>query len=208
VPPPLEAQIIDLVDEIAYNHHDLDDGFESRLLEPEAFAEAVPLFGRPYRQAQAAWPGQGPDMWIKLALRRVIDALASDLIATTQERIDSLDIRSVEHVRAQPGWLVGLSAPVARDNALLKQNLRGELYRHPRMNEARSFFAGVLEDLFEVYRAQPGEMPERFLEIGRGEGMARAACDYLAGMTDRFALQEHRRLCDGPGPEGAPVASR
>jgi dGTPase len=207
-PPPLEAQMIDLVDEIGYNHHDLDDGIESGLLDLEDLAESVPLFGRPYGEAARSWPGADPLLWVKIGLRRVIDTLVTDLIDTTRGRITDAGLASTEDVRAQPEWIVGLSAAVARENASLKTYLRERLYRHPRMNDARTFFAGVLEDLFEAYRRQPHEIPPRFVEFVRDEPTDRIACDYLAGMTDRFALQEHRRLCGGPGPEGAPLASR
>ncbi|MDH3285236.1 MAG: deoxyguanosinetriphosphate triphosphohydrolase [Acidobacteriota bacterium] len=207
-PPPLEAQIIDLVDEIAYNHHDLDDGLESRLLDLPSLVDGVPLFGRPFRAAQSAHPTLDDWMWIKISLRGVIDRLVTDLIESTSECIEALEIRSVDDVRRQAGWIVSLSDRATEGNAALKQFLREKLYRHPRMIETRSFFARVLRELFEAYRDLPGEMPERFAGYVETSTAARAAGDYIAGMTDRFALQEHRRLCGGPGPEGVPFASR
>jgi dGTPase len=189
VPPPVEAQMIDLVDEIAYNHHDIDDGLESRLLEVEDLAGAVPLFGRAYREAARRWPAQGERMWVKIALRGVIDALVSDLVGTTRSELTARNLRSVDDVRAQERWLAALSPPVAAENRALKRYLHEKLYRHPRILETKRHLAEVLKDLFSAYAAQPAEMPDRYAALAGSEGAARAACDYLAGMTDRFALQ-------------------
>ncbi|GAB4223186.1 MAG: deoxyguanosinetriphosphate triphosphohydrolase [Acidobacteriota bacterium] len=208
VPPPIEAQIIDIVDEIAYNHHDLEDGFESRLLDADELADAVPLFGEPYRAAAREHPSHDPWMWIKIALRRVIDRLVSDLVATTGTRLRELGIRDVDEVRARPEWLAGLSAPVAEANRRLKSYLGDRLYAHPRIAEVKQFLGTVLVELFEVYVARPDEMPPRFRRRIAEAGPRRVACDYLAGMTDRYALLEHERLCGGPGPSGIPFATR
>ncbi len=208
LPPPLESQMIDLVDEIAYNHHDIDDGLESRLIEAAELASAVPLFGRAFTEAARRWPVHEERMWVKVALRRVIDTLVGDLVAHTREAIASRNLRSVEEVRRQPEWLAALSPAVAAENRALKEYLHENLYRHPRIVEVKRHLARVLEDLFAVYRSRPEEMPARYSELAAEEGNARAACDYLAGMTDRFALQEHGRLCGGPGPEAFPFATR
>jgi dGTPase len=208
VPPPVEAQMIDLVDEIAYNHHDIDDGLESRLLDVDDLAGAVPLFGRAYRDAARRWPAQGDRMWVKIALRTVIDALVSDLVDTTRAELTARNLRSVGDVRAEDRWLAALSTPVAAENRALKRYLHEKLYRHPRILETKRHLADVLRDLFAAYAAHPVEMPERFAALAEAEGPERAASDYLAGMTDRFALQEHRRLCGGPGPEAFPFATR
>jgi dGTPase len=207
-PPPLEAQIIDLVDEIAYNHHDLEDGFESGLLDLEELVGAVPLFGEPYREAAARWPGQDRWMWVKVALRRLIDHLVSDLIDETSRRVHGARIRSLEDVRASSEWLVSMSEPVWRAEKALKNTLHQRLYRHPRIAEAKRHFARVLEDLFVAYRDAPGGLPARFRERLEPDGSARVACDYIAGMTDRFALDEHERLCGGPSLAQRPSATR
>ncbi len=208
VPPPVEAQMIDLVDEIAYNHHDIDDGLESRLLEVDDLVRTVPLFGRVYQDAARRWPAQGDRMWVKIALRGVIDTLVSDLVDTTRAELTARGLHSVDDVRAQARWLAALSPPVAAENRVLKHYLHEHLYRHPRILETKRHLADVLRDLFAAYAARPAEMPERFAALAETEGAARAASDYLAGMTDRFALQEHRRLCGGPGPDAFPFATR
>jgi dGTPase len=147
-------------------------------------------------------------MWVKIALRGVIDALVSDLVATTRAELTARALRSVDDVRAQERWLAALSPAVADDNRALKRYLNEKLYRHPRILETKRHLAEVLRDLFAAYAARPGEMPERYAALAAAEGPARAASDYLAGMTDRFALQEHRRLCGGPGPDAFPFATR
>lgn len=207
-PPTLEGQLIDLVDEIAYNHHDLEDGFESGLLDRDTLVDAVPLFGEPYRKAAREFPSSGSWMWIKIALRALIDRLVTDLIATTSARIADANLRCVEDVRAQAAWLVGMSNETARANRALKSHLQAELYDHPRIREAKAHFARVLRDLLLAYTERPGEIPDRFRRRLAGLPPERLACDYLAGMTDRYALLEHRRLCGGPGPDSLPTATR
>jgi dGTPase len=208
VPPPLEAQIIDLVDEIAYNHHDIEDGLESGLLDLDGLVGEVPLFGEPFRAAARAHPESGPRMWIKIALRRVIDRMVTDLVRTTEARIESRGIGTLEDVRAQGDWLAGLSEETVGHARQLKRHLHEVLYQHPRIQQIKQHFARVLEDLFEAYRSGRAPLPPRFAERAREDGLDRAVVDYIAGMTDRFAMLEHRRLCDGPGPDVAPSATR
>lgn len=207
-PPPVEAQMIDLVDEIAYNHHDIDDGLESRLLDLEELAEVIPLFGRPFREARDAGPGLAPAMLVKIALRRMIDRLVSDLVENTAATLRDQGVGSLADIRAGGEWQAGLSPAVARENRELKNFLNERLYRHPRILEIKRPLARVLADLFLAYTSRPAELPLRFVERDLEEGARRVAADYIAGMTDRFALQEHRRLCGGPGPDALPFATR
>ncbi len=207
-PPPIEAQMIDLVDEIAYNHHDIEDGLESRLLDLESLVEAVPLFGEPYASAAERWPEHGSWMWAKIALRGVIDRLVSDLCSNIAHELRHRGIDSLAEVRAQPEWIVALPPATAAANRTLKTFLRQSLYRHPRIQETKEFFSHVLHELFAAYTATPRELPARYQARIEHDGALRAACDYIAGMTDRFAMQEHRRLCGGPGPRGIPFATK
>lgn len=208
LPPPLEAQMIDLVDEIAYNHHDIDDGLESRLMALDDLVESVPIFGRPFREARARYPEHGERMWVKIALRRVIDRLVSDLVQEAQRQIDARRITSVADVRAQEKWIVGLSEDVGSENRELKQFLHRRLYRHQRIQEVKAFYGSVLADLFHIYCRHPEELPERFTRRAEAEGVPRAVCDYIAGMTDRFAQGEHRRLTGAEGGPPPPSATR
>ncbi|MBP7147766.1 MAG: deoxyguanosinetriphosphate triphosphohydrolase [Acidobacteria bacterium] len=207
-PPPLEAQQIDLVDEIAYNHHDIDDGLESTLLDVDDLADSVPLFGRPYHAARRAHPARDAAMWVKIALRGVIDTLVGDLVRTTRGQIEARGLRSLDDVRAQERWIVGMSEHTARENRELKAYLEECLYRHPRILDVKRRLADVLRDLFHAYTTDPRQMPQRFLARAAQDGIPRSAGDYIAGMTDRFALQEHHRLCGGPGPDVLPFATR
>ncbi len=206
--PPLEAQMIDLVDEIAYNHHDIDDGLESGLLDLASLVAEVPIFGTPYEDAAKEWPAENCWMWVKIALRRMIDRMVSDLVSTTRTRLEGLGLRSVDELRAQEGWLVGLSSELARENRCLKEYLRRALYRHPRINATRVFYADVLADLFGAYVSGRAKLPDSFAKRWQNQGLQRSVCDYIAGMTDRFALEEHRRLCGGPGSEISPAVTR
>ena len=208
VPPPLESQMIDLVDEIAYNHHDLEDGLESELIHVAELRREVRLFSEAWEDATAAKPNAGEWIRIKMSLRRIIDRLVTDMIQTTRERLETRALNSVEQVRGQDEWQVGLSAEVAQMNRDLKAYLLAGLYRHPKIDAAKAFFRTVVEELFSELVARPEKLPRRFREVADREGVVRAVGDYIAGMTDRYALQTHHRVCGGPGPEAAPMATR
>jgi dGTPase len=207
-PPTLEAQLIDLVDEIAYNHHDLEDGFESGLLDRETVVDEVPIFAPLYHAAAREHPSARSWMWIKIALRRLVDRLVTDLIETTRARLVDEGIESVEDLRERPGWIVSLSDELALEEKRLKTFLSDRLYEHPRIGQAKAHFASVLGELFAAYCDEPRRMPERFRARLEADGVQRVACDYIAGMTDRYALDEHERLCGGPGPASRPSATR
>jgi dGTPase len=207
IPPPLEAQLIDLVDEIAYNHHDIDDGLESGLLELESLVEEVPLFGEPYRTARDRHPETHWHVLVNVALRGLIGELVTDLIDTTRKRIEMLGIASVDDVRACPEPMVAFSPEVGERNIALKRFLSRNLYQHPRIEATKAKAAAVLRALFQVYRGRPEVMPAKFARRGREEGMTRSACDYLAGMTDRYVIDEYRRLVDPSLPPRDPLVA-
>jgi dGTPase len=194
--PPLEAQMIDIVDEIGYNHHDLDDGLESKLLELEELCEEVPLFGEAHRAARQRWPQADRHSWINTALRQVIDRLVGDLIQTTRSRIEQAGVRSVGEVRSAPAQLVGLSEEVATANRRLKKFLNERLYRHHRIERMRDKYRRILIGLFARYRENIMLLPESQRRKRSEEGTERLIADYIAGMTDRYALDEYRRLFD------------
>ena len=195
--PPLEAQMIDLVDELAYNHHDVDDGLESRLIDLEELCGSVALFEEAVTEAKKRWPSAERHAWINVSLRRVIDRLVSDLIATTRGRIEASGVQSIEDVRSAPRPLVGLSEDLAAANRQLKRFLNQRLYRHPRIETTRDTYRRVLIDLFTAYRENPLLLPDSQRRRNADEGTARLIADYIAGMTDRYALDEHRRLFGG-----------
>ncbi len=194
--PPLEAQMIDLVDEIAYNHHDIDDGLESGLLDEAELAESVPLFGEPLARARREWPAADPRQIRTAALRGLIDELVSDLLATTRSRIADSGVSSVEDVRALPEPLVVLSDPVRERNRTLKAFLGERLYRHPRIERMKDKSRRILVALFERYVENPRLLTEEAQRRIETEGLHRAIADFVAGMTDRYATEEYLRLYD------------
>ena len=196
--PPLEAQMIDLVDEIAYNHHDIDDGLDSGLLDLDALAEAVPLFGEPYREARLRLAGVARRQVAYDALRRMINALVSDLIETTRRNVEAAGVETTDAVRHAGRSLVGLSVQFAELNSELKAYLHQHLYRHQRIERMKDKARRLLIALFERYRDNPRLLPDDTRARAETDSVERVIADYIAGMTDRFAIEEFQRLFD-PG---------
>jgi len=194
--PPLEARVADAADEIAYTNHDLDDGLRSGLLTWE-FLEEVPLW-RDARDEARGRVGAGASERVLRAqtIVRLLDRLATDLLEETARRLEGAQIGSPEQVRASPEPLVGFSPEVDREALALKRFLRERLYRHPRVRRMNRKAERVLRDLFQLYREAPDELPGHVRARFAEDGEARAVADYVAGMTDRFALEEHRVLLD------------
>ena len=191
--PSLEAQLVNLADELAYNAHDVDDGVRSGLIMLEQLHE-VPLLAQSHAAVLAAHPGLGGRRMLYEMLRRMLSAQVGDLIASTsaalQRAEDEHGALDAERVRRLPP-LVTLSEPLREQTSDLKRFLFRELYRHPRVMQTTALARTVVAELFAVYRSQPAEMPADY--AGANDG-ARAVADYIAGMTDRFALREHERL--------------
>ncbi len=198
--PGLEAQIADLADAIAYNNHDIDDGLRSGLVTVEELRD-VALFAR-HHDAVVARHGKPPGRrLVHEVIRRMIHEVASDLIEESARRIAAARPADIEAVRAQPGPLAGFSEAREREHRELKKFLRARLYRHEKLQAARVGAGKVLEELFAGFMADVSRMPAEHrdsairLEAESGEaGRARAVADYIAGMTDRYAFQEHARL--------------
>jgi dGTPase len=187
--PALEAQLCNLADEIAYNAHDIDDGVRSGLITLEQVAE-VPLFGRYLAEAQREHPQLQGRRVLYEAIRRMLSALVYDAIDATRTALAEAGPESADAVRALPP-LVRFSETARAECAELKKFLFQDLYRHPRVTETTSQAQEVVRELFHVYLAAPGEMQAGF--TARPDS-ARAVADYIAGMTDRYALREHERL--------------
>ena len=194
--PPLEAQLIDLVDEIAYNHHDVDDGLSSGLLEPEALAAAVPIFGEPLARAAAQWPGADPRRIHTAALRGLVDTLVTDLIETTEANVARSGVATLEDVRAADAPLAALSPEIAAHNRTLKGYLRAHLYHHHRIERMKDKAKRILCALSDRYLDNPLLLPDDARRRAPAEGIHRAIADYIAGMTDRYANEEYLRLFD------------
>ena len=198
--PTLEAQLANLADEIAYNNHDIDDGLRSGLLTVDQL-EGIDFFARHKREAEAAFPGIGGRRVINETVRRMINALIIDLIDTSSVRIRAAGVQSVDDVR-NAGPLIAFSEAM-RDEALqLKRFLRKNLYQHYQVNRMTSKARRIVVELFDIFMNEPMLLPPDY-QIASTEGIgaeehqgrqARSVADYIAGMTDRYAMREHRRL--------------
>jgi dGTPase len=187
--PSLEAQLCNLADEIAYNAHDIDDGVRSGLITLEQVAQ-VPLFGLHHRETLRDFPDLQGRRVLYEAIRRMLSALVYDAIAATQARIAQAAPTDADQVRAC-GPLVTFSDEVRAQAAVLKSFLFHQLYRHPRVSETAAQAQEVVRELFACYVAEPTQMQAGF---AAREDLHRAVADYIAGMTDRYALREHERL--------------
>ena len=191
--PSLEAQLANLADEIAYNNHDVDDGLRSGLITP-AQLEELDLFARHRREVEANFPGIVGRRAIHEIIRRMINALIVDLIDTSQARIAAAQPGSLDDVRNAPP-LIAFSEAMAAEAALLKRFLRENLYRHYQVNRMTSKARRIVGELFDVFMREPNLLPPDHSVAGADRHRhARRVADYIAGMTDRYAIREHRRL--------------
>ncbi|MFT4192071.1 MAG: deoxyguanosinetriphosphate triphosphohydrolase [Comamonas sp.] len=198
--PSLEAQLTNLADEIAYNAHDIDDGVRSGLLAIEQL-EAVELFDRHRRAALADHPTLAGKRLLYESIRRMLSALVYDLLDATRARLAQTRPDSADAVRALPP-LVGFSDAAAAECVALKQFLMRNLYRHPQVTRSMDQAQRAVRELFAIYLADPAQMSpdyatRRETEAGlpsSSGGLPRVVADYIAGMTDRYALREHERL--------------
>jgi dGTPase len=189
--PSLEAQLTNLADEIAYNNHDVDDGLRSGLLTLDAL-ESVPIFARHRAQASVQHPGVTGRRLIHETVRRMVNTLVSDLTRSSREHIAAHAPKSVEVVRAAPP-LVAFSPAISEEQQELKGFLRRQLYRHHQVNRMMSKARRIVRDLFGAFSGEPALLPAEFQARVQSDGV-RAVADYIAGMTDRYAIREHRRL--------------
>ena len=196
--PSLEAQVANLADEIAYNNHDVDDGLRAGLLDVETLT-AAELFREQYETVRARWPALAGRRVIHETIRAMINRQATDLLDTSRAAIDAARPGSVDEVRGHGAALILFSAPMIEQHRELKRLLRQELYRHYRVFRMSMKAQRIVKNLFDVFfntpRALPRDSQQRIEERGGGESdRARLVADYVAGMTDRFAIAEYRRL--------------
>jgi dGTPase len=192
--PTMEAQLVDFVDEIAYNNHDVDDGLSSGMFTVDQI-RAVALF----REAHDDALGRGLEderIVRHHVVRWIIEHCVNDLIAATQASLARAEVRSVEEVRKAGRRLVVYSPPVAEEVRELKEFLLRNMYRHYRVVRMGDKAGRILRDLFQSYVDEPRQLPPHFQEQIERDGVHRVVCDYIAGMTDRFAVDEHRKLFD------------
>ena len=189
--PSLEAQLCNLADAIAYNAHDIDDGVRSGLLGFEQLQE-VELFRHYREQAVREHPqlATRPRRWLYESIRRMLSEQVYDVIDTTRAALAQAGVGSADEAR-QAGPLVRFGEPMRERSAALKQFLFARLYRHPQVMQTTGQAQQVVRELFDAYLDQPGEMGPEF---ALREDRQRSVADYIAGMTDRFAMREHERL--------------
>jgi dGTPase len=203
--PPLEAQLIDLVDEIAYNTADLDDGFEAHLLDFEQLRAEVPIFDAAYVEVDRTHPSGLHKLKFNEALKRVLDRLASDLIEHTREAMDASGAENVEDVRRLPKRLASFSGEVAEQNGRLKRFLFQRLYSQPAIAEDRDRSVVALDALFGFFLEHPERMPKYYADLAMDEPRHRVVCDYIAGMTDHFLLRQCQELLGDSASSVAPA---
>jgi len=189
--PSLEAQIANLADEIAYNNHDVDDGLRSGLLTLEQLAD-VKLFAGHLDAVRQAYPGLDDRRLIHETKRRMINTLVTDLIRETEKNIQAHAVRDIAEVRAAPP-LAAFSAEVHEQNRELKVFLHTHLYRHYRVMRMSAKARRIISDLFRAFMEESRLLPPQFHRQAETD-CARAVSDYIAGMTDRYAIREHRRM--------------
>jgi dGTPase len=200
--PSLEAQIANLADEIAYNNHDVDDALRAGLLGTEDLF-SVASFSEAHREVEKRWPELSDRRVVHEVIRRMISRQVTDVLKESQTAVDEQGLQSVEDVRNCGRSLIGFSETMGERHIELKRFLRTHVYRHYRVHRMTVKAARVVAELFESFIGDPRLLPpeardwvaELEQENGR-RGRARAVCDYVAGMTDRFAIAEHARIFD------------
>ena len=197
--PPLEAQLIDLTDEVAYNTADLDDGYEAKLLKLGEIRERVSIFDRFYRQAEQQYPAAIEKLKFNEALKRMLDRMASDLITNTRARVAAASVQSLEEVRAHRERLAAFSPEVDAERLQAKKFLNECLYSNSALKPEKAHSERVITELFEHWVAHPEALPRTYRDHARRQPPHRVVCDYIAGMTDHFILEQHEKHCGAKG---------
>jgi dGTPase len=196
--PPLEAQLIDPADEIAYNCADLDDGYEAKLLTLPRIRRGLRLFDSLYRAIDRKYPTAREKLKFNEALKAMLNILVTDLIDSTRRSLAEARVSSVADVRAQPRRLVGLGPRRARDNKELKEFLNVNLYSHRQVGSERKAIVRCVRRLFRYYLEHPRRLPPFYVAQSQKEPLHRVVCDYIAGMTDNYLVKQYRKHL-GPG---------
>jgi len=195
--PPLEAQLIDLTDEIAYNTADLDDGYEARLLSLEQIRRGVPVFDGFFREVEVIYPDAPNKLKFNEALKRVLNRMVDDLIKNTQKRVTENGIRTLEDVRRSPERLAAFSEQVDAERRQTKEFLYENLYFSPTLADEKDDAERIVRELFTLWMNNPNALPHNYQEKAKAEGesLARVICDYIAGMTDNFIVEQYGKHC-------------
>jgi len=195
--PPLEAQLIDLADEIAYNTADLDDAFSAALFAVDEVREAVPEFNRRYEEAEGHFPGASCRELFQEVVRGLVDMLVTGLARGTVEMAAGAAVGDWNDVRMHPGRLTALLPAAQATNRQLKQFLHHAVYFSEPMVEERRRSAARIAELFDFYVRHPEKLPEYYAEALAASPVHRVVCDYIAGMTDGFFLRCYQQMAAG-----------
>jgi dGTPase len=197
--PPLEAQLIDLADETAYNTADLDDGFSAHLFTAGQVAAEVPQYGEIYQTIEQQFPGATPREKFNEALRQLIDSLVSGLVEGTVQAAQKSGVKTVADVREYPRRLAGFASEAQSASCELKNFLRRHVYSSPELDEGRRRSTEMMGELFDFLLAYPDRLPATSRENIATEPPHRVICDYIAGMTDSFLRRTYEQML-GPIP--------
>jgi len=197
--PPLEAQLIDLTDEIAYNTADLDDAFSARIVDAEQIAAQVPAYAAIYETVEMQFPGAAPREKFQEVLRQLIDALVSGLIEGTVESARASGAGSADEVREYPRRLASFTAESHAASRELKSFLHHHVYSSPALDQDRRRSVAMMAELFQFFLGHPERLPDDYRHRAEAEPRHRLVCDYIAGMTDSFFHRTYEQML-GPTP--------
>jgi len=193
--PPLEAQLIDVADEIAYSTADLDDGYESHLLTLEQIREGIPVFERFYGEVESIYPDAIDKLKFNETLKRMLNRWVGDLIENTKETIRLSGVSNLAGIRSCPHRLVTLSAPVEQERREAKDFLYRNLYFSATLDPEKNDAERVISELFKFWMAKPESLPSSYKEKTAAEPLPRIVCDYIAGMTDNYIYEQYEKYC-------------
>jgi dGTPase len=193
--PPLEAQLIDLTDEIAYNTADLDDGYEAHLLSLDQIREGVPVFDGFFQEVEQIYPHAPDKLKFNESLKRVLNRFVDDLIKNTQRRLNEFNIRTLDDIRAHPERIAAFSPEVEAERKQNKDFLYENLYYTSSLADEKEDAERVVRDLFAFWMKHPHELPRSYREKAVVDSLPRVICDYIAGMTDHFIFEQHDKYC-------------
>jgi dGTPase len=194
--PPLEAQLIDLTDEIGYNTADLDDGYEAHLLTLEQIRAGVPVFDHFFRDVERAYPNAPDKLQFNETLKKVFNRLTGDLITNTQARLKQSSIATLGDVRQQDERVAAFSPAVEAERKQIKNFLYENLYYSASLAEEKDDAERIVSELFAFFMDHPSALPPYYQEKAQQESLPRVVCDYIAGMTDHFIIEQYEKHCD------------
>ena len=193
--PPLEAQLIDLTDEIGYDTADLDDGYEAHLLTLEQIVAGIPIFRQFFGDVEKIYPAVPEKLKFNEALKRLLNRMADDLITNTNAHLEQTRIETLSDVRAHTSRLAAFSPEVESERKQIKDFLYKNLYYSPSLAEEKEIAARLVSELFDYWMEKPSDLPQYYEQKAEQDSLPRVVCDYIAGMTDHFIIEQHEKYC-------------